>query len=275
MNSSQQVEKITPSVNPYSIYCNDCIDILKLLEKDSVDLVLTDLPYGISQNKWDQIIDIKELWTQWKRILKPRGAVILTSCEPFTSSLILSNPDWFRYDIIWKKTISSGQLNVKRMPLRQHENILIFYDKAPTYNEQLTPGKPYKVSRKKSNSSNVAGESGYGAQKASSKVNTGYRHATSVLEISNPRIRGEHPSHKPVELMEWFIKTYSNEGEIVLDCCMGTGSTGVAALKNNRRFIGMEIDKKYFDKAKAKLELSLSDKSAESNSSKISGKVPK
>ena len=156
---------------------------------------------------------------------------------------MMSNIDMFKYDIIWEKTINSGQLNVKKMPLRSHENILIFYNKNRTYNEQKTKGEPYKIKR-----TDTTGD-GYGGQKGSEKNNEGYRHARSVIKISNPRKKGGHPTQKPVELMEYLIKAYTNEGDTVLDCCMGCGSTGIAAVKNNRKFIGIEMEKKYFDVA--------------------------
>ena len=238
----------------YKLINTDCFNVLSKLKADSIDLILTDLPYGVSKNKWDTPLNLETLWKEWKRILKPRGAVVLTSAQPFTSRLTLSNPDWFKYDLVWKKTVCSGQLNVKRMPLRAHESLLIFYNKPPVYNEQLTEGKAYTIKRKKSNATNQEGESGYGKQSGSKKVNTGFRHATSVIEVSNPRIKGEHPNCKPVELMKWIIRTYTNEGNTVLDNCMGTGNTGVAAIELHRKFIGIEIDKKYFDKANSKIK---------------------
>lgn len=228
----------------------DCFDILKSIEPKSVDLILTDLPYGVSKNKWDSKLDLSKLWPLWIKVLKPNGVIALTATQPFTSSLVQSNLDWFRYELIWHKTVCSGQLNVKRMPLRAHESLLVFYNKPPVYNEQLTEGDPYKIKRKKMKKET---ETGYGKQKESKKENTGYRHATSVLQISNPRKKGEHPSMKPVELMEWVIKTYTNENGLILDHCMGTGNTGVAALGLNRRFIGVELDTDYFNIAKNKM----------------------
>lgn len=235
------------------LYNDNCFSVLPTIEENSVNLIFADLPYGKTQNKWDSKLDLSKLWQEWKRILKENGKVILTGAEPFTSELVNSNREWFKYDLIWKKTVSSGQLNVNRMPLRTHESILVFYKKSGVYNQQFTEGKPYNITRKKSNKTNEKGESGYNAQKTSSKQNTGYRHPISVLEFPNPRIKDEHPNHKPLELMKWIVNSYTNENETVLDPCMGTGATGHACKDLNRKFIGIELDTKYFDKAKKKL----------------------
>lgn len=226
------------------IHNNDCLTEMKNIPDGYVDLITTDLPYGVSQNKWDSIIPLDEMWAAFKRIIKPNGAIVLTATQPFTTKLIMSNLDWFKYDLIWEKTICSGQLNVKHQPMRAHETILVFYNTPPTYNEQKTDGKPYSIKRK----INFDGP-GYGAQTDSEKVNDGFRHARSVIKISNPRVKGGHPTQKPIELMEYIIKAYSNEREVVLDCCIGSGTTAIAAINTNRRIIGIELDKKYFDVA--------------------------
>jgi len=214
------------------------------IEKNSINCIITDLPYGVSQNKWDTVIDLDKMWNLFKKILCKDGIVILTASGKFVAKLMMSNIAMFKYDIIWEKTVNSGQLNVKKMPLRSHENILIFYKKNRTYNEQKTKGTPYKINRK-----DTTGE-GFGKQSGSKKINNGFRHARSVIKISNPRKKGGHPTQKPVALMEYLIKAYSQENDIILDCCMGCGSTGIAAKKNNRKFIGIELEKKYFDIAK-------------------------
>lgn len=232
-----------------TIYNQNCFDVMPTLKEASVDLILCDLPYGTTQNKWDSTLPLDKLWTEYKRLLKPNGAVVLTASQPFTSMLVLSNLDMFKVEMIWEKTICSGQLNVKRQPLRAHESILIFYSKQPTYNEQLTEGKPYKIKRK------VKFEAqGYGEQKNSEKNNTGFRHAKTVIKIPNPRVKGGHPTQKPVELMEYIIKTYSNQGDTVLDNCMGSGSTGIACLNLNRNFVGIELENKYYEMAKSKMK---------------------
>ena len=219
----------------------DCIKEMKNIGVNSVNAIITDLPYGVTKNNWDTPLNLDKMWNLFKNILCKDGIIILTASGKFTAKLMMSNIDMFKYDIIWEKTVNSGQLNVNRMPLRSHENILIFYNKNRTYNEQKTKGEPYKIKR-----TDTTGD-GYGGQKGSEKTNEGYRHARSVIKISNPRKKGGHPTQKPVALMEHLIKAYTNEGDTVLDCCMGCGSTGVAAVKNNRKFIGIEMEKKYYD----------------------------
>ena len=230
------------------LYKGDAFDFMQDCKDQSIDLICTDLPYGITQNGWDSILPLEKMWAEFNRIIKDRGAIVLTASQPFASKLICSNLDNFKYDLVWEKTIASGQLNVKRMPLRVHESILIFYKKTPNYNEQRTAGEPYKISRKITKNDN------YGLQRANSKQNDGYRHARSVIKISNPRIKGGHPTQKPLALMELLVKMYSNVGDKVLDCCMGSGTTGVAAKNLGRIFYGCEKDKKYFDKATQRIE---------------------
>jgi len=231
------------------IICGDSIKEMKKLDDKSVDMILCDLPYGTTRNKWDSVIDLDDMWEQYERVIKDNGAIVLTAVQIFASSLIMSKPNFFKYDLIWKKTVASGQLNVNRQPLRTHEHILIFYKKQPTYNQQMTKGKPYTINRK----ATYKGE-GYNKQTDSYKENTGFRHPTSVLEFSNPRHKGGHPTQKPVALMEYLIKTYTNEADLVLDNCMGSGTTGVACKNLNRRFIGIELDEEYFKIAKQWIE---------------------
>ncbi len=230
------------------IYQGDCLELMKQIEDKSIDLILCDLPYGTTRNKWDSVIPLEELWEQYERIIKPNGAIVLTAVQIFASQLIMSRQNLFKYDLIWKKTIASGQLNVNKMPLRLHEHILVFYKKQPTYNQQMTKGTPYTINRK----ATYKGE-GYNKQTDSYKENTGFRHPTSVLEFSNPRIKGGHPTQKPVALFEYLIKTYTNEGDLVLDNCVGSGTTAIACIKTNRRFIGMELEQKYVDIANKRI----------------------
>jgi site-specific DNA-methyltransferase (adenine-specific) len=227
----------------------DCLKLMKKIPDKSVDMILCDLPYGTTKNKWDSIIDLDELWEQYERIIKNNGAIVLTAVQIFASMLVMSRPDLFKYDLMWKKTIASGQLNVNRMPLRLHEHILIFYKKQPTYNQQFTEGKPYVMNRK----ANYKGE-GYNKQRDSFKKNTGFRHPTSVLEFSNPRIKNGHPTQKPVELFEWLIKTYTNKGDIILDNCIGSGTTAIACINTKRNFIGIELSKKYCEMTKKRIK---------------------
>ena len=232
----------------------ECISTMQNMPENSVDFILTDLPYGVSQNKWDEIIPLKEMWECFNKVIKSNGAIALTAIQPFSSMLVMSSPKDFKYEVIWEKTVGSGQLNIKHQPLRAHESILIFYKNLPTYNEQKTIGDPYKITR----SASYANE-GYGKQKANSKDNNGYRHARSVIKFANPRIKGGHPTQKPVELMEHFIKTFSNEGDIILDCCCGSGTTLIAGLNLKRKVIGIENNEEYFLMAQNRIEEKLNE----------------
>jgi len=232
------------------LYNGECLEIMSGLPESSVDLILTDPPYGTTRNKWDVIVPFDEMWRVIERILKPNGVVVMTSAQPFTSKLIISKLEWFKYDMIWKKTIGSGQLNINKMPLRLHEEILVFSpvkNGKYTYNEQLSEGTPYSINRKGYT------KACYSTQKDNSTINKGTRRAKSVLEISNPRIKGGHPTQKPVSMMEQLVKTYSNENDVVLDCFMGSGTTGVACLQTGRDFIGIELDDTYFELASDRL----------------------
>ena len=223
----------------------DCLEVMPTLPSKSVNMILCDLPYGTTRNKWDLVIPLDQLWEQYLRVIKDNGVIVLTAVQIFSSQLVMSQPRLFKYDWIWKKTISSGQLNVNRQPLRAHESVLVFYKEQPTYNQQYSTGKPYSINRKVT----FKGES-YNKQKDSQKINDGFRHPTSVLEFSNPRIKGGHPTQKPVELFKYLIRTYTNEGDIVLDNCIGAGTTAVACKQTNRNFIGIEISKDYCEMAK-------------------------
>lgn len=211
------------------------------LDKQSIDLICVDLPYGTTQNDWDIIIPFDKMWDAFSHVLKNKGCIVLTAAQPFASKLITSNLDMYKYDMIWEKTIGSGQLNINKQPLRVHEHILVFYKEFGTYNEQLGVGTPYSIKRK------AQAKSNYGAQKESSLENDGTRRARSVVKIKNPRIPNGHPTQKPIELMEYIINTWSNVNDTVLDCCMGSGSTGIAAIKLKRDFVGIEMKKEYYD----------------------------
>ena len=208
------------------------------------------MTYGTTRNKWDSIITLDRLWEQYKRVIKDNGAIVLFSAEPFTSLLITSNIPMFRYDLIWSKTQGSDFLNANRKPLRSHENICVFYKKQPTYNPQKTDGKPYKAKSGETTSSNFGKFNGnhYTENK------DGKRCPLSVLRFSGEHNRGkQHPTQKPTDLLEWLIKTYTNENETVLDNSMGSGSCGVACVNTNRRFIGIELDEGYFKIAEERI----------------------
>ncbi|XZI06120.1 DNA-methyltransferase (plasmid) [Clostridium perfringens] len=224
---------------------------MKLLEDKSIDMILCDLPYGTTRNKWDIVIPFKPLWEQYNRIIKDNGAIVLFSAEPFTSTLINSNPKMFKYDLIWRKTHPKGHLNAKRMPLRSHENICVFYKKPPIYNPIMRTGKY----RKKGGNNGSNGDRCYGKSNNYETWNDQY-YPTSVIEIGNANQRNKiHSTQKPVELYEWLIKTYTNEGDMVLDNCSGSGTNAIACINLNRRFICMEKDKEFADKSLERLKL--------------------
>lgn len=230
-----------------SLYHGDCLEIMKELPAGSVDMVLCDLPYGTTQNKWDSVIPFDKLWSQYKRLC--RGVVVLTCTQPFTSALGASNLPWLRYSWVWKKP-HTGQLNAKRMPLKNVEDILVFYDKPTTYNPQFSFDKPYTVKRK-----GYKGNESYGAQADHDTVSDGRRYPMQILEFSE---KGNvHPTQKPVALMEYLVKTYTNEGDAVLDNTMGSGTTGVACANVNRSFIGIEKDAVYFEIAKTRIDAAI------------------
>ena len=234
----------------YKLILGDAIVEMSKLKDESIDHIITDLPYGITGNKWDEVIPFQPMWEQFNRIIKNKGNIVLFSSQPFTSSLLMSNPKNFKHEIIWSKTIGSGQLLSKHRPMNHHENILIFQkDKNKgtlVYNPQFTEGKPYTQKR-----TGVEGQgNNYGAQKAFIAVNEGKRFPKSVIEFSNPRVKGGHPNHKPIPLMEYLIKQFTNENDVIVDCCVGGGSTGVACQNLNRNFIGIELNNEYFVKAK-------------------------
>lgn len=229
----------------------NCLELMKDIEDKSVDMILCDLPYGTTQCKWDSVIPFEPLWEQYERIIKDNGAIVLFGSQPFTSSLIMSNIKMFRYTWVWQKSKATGYLNSKKMPLREHEDICVFYKKLPCYNPQMTQGEPYNKG-KAHRPTNV-----YGSQvSVLVKNDSGARYPRSVQYFKTAESEGKtmHPTQKPIELLGYLIKTYTNENELVLDNTMGSGSTGIACLNTNRQFIGMELDKTYFEIAKKRIE---------------------
>ena len=225
----------------------DCLEVMKSIPDGSVDLILCDLPYGTTQNKWDSVIPFDKLWTEYKRVCS--GAVVLTAAQPFTTALIMSNQKDFKYTLVWDKALASGFLNAKKQPLRQTEDIVVF-GKGKTYNPIMeVRGKP----RIKGGHGKSRRSDNYGKYGDSVSVNNEY-YPTNLLRISNAVRNGrQHPTQKPVALMEYLIRTYTNEGDTVLDNCMGSGTTGVACINTGRRFIGIEKDDGYFEIAKKRI----------------------
>jgi len=234
------------------LHLGDCLDVMQGIPDGSVDMVCTDPPYGTTNCKWDSVIPFEPMWAQLKRIVKPNGAIVLTASQPFTSALVMSNVGMFRYDLKWIKTQATGFYNANRMPLRAHEDILVFYRSLPSYNPQKTDGEPYV--QKRGSASNV-----YQGKDLSVTVNeTGMRHPLSwqVFQRDADKV---HPTQKPVALMEYLIRTYTNPSETVLDFTMGSGTTGVAAANIGRRFIGIEMDADYFAIAQARIQKAQAD----------------
>lgn len=215
------------------------IGMQKIPDK-SIDMILCDLPYGTTQNKWDIVVPLKPLWEQYKRVIKKNGAIVLFSQQPFTSTLILSNPDWFRYEWIWEKHQGTGFLNAKKMPLKIHENILVFYKNLPTYNPQWTWQEPYVTKRE----IGVPSTNYRDGKNNSVSISDGRRYPVSIQKFKNDV--GLHPTQKPVALTEYLIKTYTNSGETVLDNCMGSGTTAIACLNTGRKYVGFEKNDDYY-----------------------------
>ena len=230
----------------------ECIEQMKLIPSGSIDAIITDPPYGTTACKWDSVIDFELMWEQLNRIIKPNGAIVLFGSEPFSSALRMSNIKNYKYDWIWEKTTKTNHLNAKKQPLRRSELISVFYKKQPTYNPQglveteVSNFRPNHFKYKK-------GEKVYGEQREHSNKSNYTNYPDNILIFANPNSKSLHPTQKPVELMEYLIKTYTNEGETVLDFTMGSGSTGVAAKNLNRNFIGIELDDKYFNIAKERI----------------------
>jgi len=234
------------------LHNDDMFAILPTLGDGSIDLLLTDFPYGTlnKRNEWDTIIDYEVFWREANRVCKPNAAVISTAAQPFTSVLIASNYQHFKYTMVWEKSKATGYLNAKKQPMRAHEDIVVFYRKQPTYNPQMTQGNPYDKGKA------VRDTEAYGVQTEAVHVknDTGMRYPRSVQYFKTAESEGKyHPTQKPVELYRWLVRTYSNEGDTVLDPCMGAGTTGIAATLENRNFIGIERDSEYFERSSSRI----------------------
>ena len=240
------------------LYHGDCLELMKSIPDGSVDMVLCDPPYGTTACKWDSVIPFDKMWELLNRIIKDNGAIVLFGSEPFSSALRMSNLKMYKYDWIWRKPRGTGHLNAKKQPLRDVENISVFYKKQCVYNPQFSEGEPY--SALKGGKTSRVSESGittYGKFMNGAKYrndNDGFRYPKQVIEFGVVERGTVHPTQKPVELLEYLIKTYTNENETVLDFTMGSGSTGVACKNLNRNFIGIELNKEYFEIAVERLK---------------------
>lgn len=233
------------------LHLGDCLDILPSIPDTSIDMILADLPYGTTKNKWDSVMDLDKLWDLYRKKRKPGAAVVLFSQQPFTTILGASNLKELKTECIWEKPQGTGFLNARRYPLKSHENILVFCDRRPPYYPQMSyGGKPYKVTK-------VSTSPNYNSFRDTPRINTeGSRFPKTVLQF--PTEKGLHPTQKPVALLEYLIKTYTKPGDVILDNVMGSGSTGVAALNTGRRFLGIEKDPTYYEIAKKRINETLS-----------------
>ena len=239
-------------VSGSALFQGDCLDIMPLIPDNSIDLILCDLPYGTTSQKWDIVLPFDKLWAEYERIIKPNGAIILFGKNPFTAKLILSNEKLFRYELIWEKSRAGNSMQVCKQPSAIHENILVFYKAQPTYNDlKFKVDEKYIDKRKSINDSFY--NSGHYSGVMKRKADDGLRHPQSILPFNSVWKKGMHPTEKPIELLEWLIKSYTNECDMVLDNTMGSGSTGVSAKINNRKFIGIEKEEKYFNIAKNRI----------------------
>lgn len=219
----------------------DCLEVMPRIPAGTIDMVLCDLPYGTTQNKWDSVIPLDKLWAEYWRLVKPNGAVVLTAAQPFTSALVMSQAMHFKYEWVWQKEAGTGLLNAKKQPLRDHESVLVFYRKQSAYNPQWGEGKPY-VAKKGGETEN------YNASGIVVTESDGRRYPKTVLRFSRDR-DGHHPTQKPVALFEYLIRTYTNPGDLVLDNTAGSGTTAIAAIRSGRQFLCIEQDEKYYEAA--------------------------
>jgi len=231
----------------------ECLEEMKNIPDGSVDMVLTDPPYGTTACKWDSIIPLEPMWEQLKRVIKPNGAIVMTASQPFTTTLITSNMKMFKYCWVWEKPKGTGHLNAKKQPLRNSEDIIVFYMEQATYNPQMVSGTPYP------SKSGKAEYEGYGSDTREGNANRGTRYPKTVQRFPSNMRGSVHPTQKPVALMEYLIKTYTNESETVLDFTMGSGTTGVACANLNRNFIGIELDEAYFKGARKRIRQAIKD----------------
>ena len=233
-------------VIPNSLIKGDCLEVMKFIESGSIDAIITDPPYGTTACKWDSVIPFDLMWEQLNRIIKPNGAIVLFGSEPFSSALRMSNIKNYKYDWVWEKTKGSNFQILKHQPWKMHENILIFNAKG-TYNPIKYDVDETKIDKRINVNDPINNKDGiYGKLNRTRKRDDGTRYPSSIQKFSNPNNNSLHPTQKPVLLMEYLIKTYTNENETVLDFTMGSGTTGVACVNTNRKFIGIETDETHF-----------------------------
>lgn len=239
--------------NTFNLLRGDCIKLMRDIADGSVDMILCDLPYGITANKWDSVIPFDDLWNVYRRVIKKNGIIALHASQPFTSALVMSNPKMFKHEWIWIKNRGSNFANTVREPMKEHESVLIFSNGKWTYNKQMQQRTGGGLERVKYSFENQTAKSSNYHKFDKPNRNQGELRVPSSWQKFNVEV-GLHPTQKPVPLLEYLIKTYTNEGDLVLDNCMGSGSTGVACINTGRRFIGIEIDESYYSVAKKRIE---------------------
>ena len=227
------------------LFRGDCLEIIPTLPAQSVDAILTDLPYGTTACTWDTVIPFPDLWRVVKHVLKPRGVFVTTASQPFTSAMVMSNVEWFRYEWCWDKRRLTGFLDARRKPMKRHENIVVFSANGHTYNPQMGRGEPYKHNGKRGPGGQAVTRDADALREICPIDNEGERFPVSIIETRSER--GEHPTQKPVALYEYLTLTYTNPGDTILDLCAGSGTTGVACIKTGRNFIGIEKREDYFE----------------------------
>jgi site-specific DNA-methyltransferase (adenine-specific) len=239
------------------IYNMDCLEGMKQIPDGSVDAVICDLPYGTTACAWDTVIPFEPLWEQYKRICKPNAAIVLFGAEPFSSMLRMSNIEWFKYDWYWRKPKGTGHLNAKKQPMRDVEIISVYYQQQATYNPQFSKGEPFGNKSGSKHFTSEAGETTYGkfaSGPGTRNDNPGIRYPKQCIEFGVVERDTIHPTQKPVDLIAYLVRTYSNEGDTILDNCMGSGTTAIACIKEKRHYIGFELNREYFDKAVKRIQ---------------------
>ena len=243
------------------LYHGDCFSLMQNIHDKSIDLILSDPPYAClnKSNKdarWDKEIDLQELWKQYERIIKDNGAILLFGQGLFAGKLIMSNPRSYKFDIVWNKVRKTGFLNAKKIPMRQHEQIFVFYKKLPTYNPQMVKCEPHQRNHSRGSGTHKETNRNYGKYGKAEDIVTDKKYPSSIITFAKGHGKEDwlHPTAKPIELLRYLIRTYSNEGDLVLDNFAGSGSTCVAAIKENRKFIGMEIEDHFFEVADERIK---------------------
>lgn len=233
-----------------NLYHGDCLEIMKDIDDKSIDMILCDLPYGTTACKWDSIIPFEPLWEQYKRVIKDNGAIVLTANQPFTSALIMSNTKLYRYNWIWQKSYTTGFMNANKMPLKSHEDICVFYKKLPVYNPQGVVEVNKRQFRKKDKETTIYNDMGL----KTGEYNQKFTNYPKDIIVTTKKETTAHPTQKPVVLFEYLIKTYTNEGDLVLDNCIGSGTTAIACINTNRNYIGIEKDENYYNIANERIK---------------------